>query len=195
MWYNISMKVIIGLGNISPDYNYSKTRHNIGFQLVDHLAEKYGVSFKENKKLRALIAEFVLNGEKIILVKPTTFYNLSGEAAKLILNYYKINPMKDMLVLQDDLSIDFGQIRVKDMGSAGGNNGIRSIISHYGTHFWRIKFGTKNELLERIPAADFVLSDFTGEEFILIKKIKPKITELIEDFINNKLENSSYKFQ
>ncbi len=189
------MKVIIGLGNISPDYNYSKTRHNIGFQLVDYLAEKYGVSFKENKKLRALIAEFVLNGEKIILVKPTTFYNLSGESAKLVLNYYKINPIKDMLVLQDDLSIDFGQVRVKDLSSAGGNNGIRSIISHYGTQFWRIKFGTKNNLLEKMPAADFVLSDFTGQEFILIKKMKPKITELIEDFINNKLENSSYRFQ
>ncbi len=187
------MKIIVGLGNIGSDYD--KTRHNTGFMIVDYIAKQYGGTFKENKKFRALISEIRINNEKIILVKPTTFYNLSGFAVRLIIDYYKIDYQQDLLIVHDDLATNFGSIRVRDLGSAGGNNGIRSIINQFGAKFWRIKLGINNTKRDLIPAADFVLSEFSQKEAKYLTKLIKQSTILIENFTKGKLENSSHKLK
>ncbi len=131
------MKVVIGLGN--PGKEYASTRHNIGFMAVDKMREKYGLD--EKVKFQALISEKVIKGEKIIFLKPQTFMNLSGNSVIEIINFYKLDPKEDIIVVYDDMDLPFGQLRVKDKGSSGGHNGIKSIISHIGDNFIRIKCG------------------------------------------------------
>ncbi len=187
------MKIIVGLGNIGSDYD--NTRHNTGFMMVDYLARQYGGRFEENKKFRSLIAQIRINNQKVILVKPTTFYNLSGFAVQLIVDYYKIDYKQDLLVIQDDLATDFGMIRVRQMGSAGGNNGIRSIINQFGAKFWRIKIGTNNAKSKLMPATDFVLSKFSQAEEKTLKQLIKHTSILIEDFTKDNLSNSSLRLK
>ena len=131
------MFLIAGLGN--PDKKYEKTRHNIGFDTVDALAEKYNISITE-KKHKALCGSGVIEGVKVILAKPQTYMNLSGESIAEIVNFYKLDPESEMLIIFDDISLAPGNIRVRKKGSAGGHNGIKSIISSVGTsNFMRIK--------------------------------------------------------
>lgn len=133
------MFLIAGLGN--PDKKYEKTRHNIGFDTVDALAEKYNISITE-KKHKALCGSGVIEGVKVILAKPQTYMNLSGESIAEIVNFYKLDPESEMLIIFDDISLAPGNIRVRKKGSAGGHNGIKSIISSVGTsNFMRIKVG------------------------------------------------------
>ena len=124
------MFLIAGLGN--PDKKYEKTRHNIGFDTVDALAEKYNISITE-KKHKALCGSGVIEGVKVILAKPQTYMNLSGESIAEIVNFYKLDPESEMLIIFDDISLAPGNIRVRKKGSAGGHNGIKSIISSVGT--------------------------------------------------------------
>ncbi len=124
------MYVIAGLGN--PDKKYEKTRHNVGFDVIDVLAKKYNVELTE-KKHRALFGSGYIAGKKVLLVKPQTYMNLSGESVAAILNFYKLDPENDLLVIFDDVSLAPGRIRVRAKGSAGGHNGIKSIIQHIGT--------------------------------------------------------------
>ena len=131
------MFLIAGLGN--PDKKYEKTRHNIGFDTVDALAEKYNISITE-KKHKALCGSGVIEGVKVILAKPQTYMNLSGESIAEIVNFYKLDPESEMLIIFDDISLAPGNIRVRKKGSAGGHNGIKSIISSVGTsNFMRLK--------------------------------------------------------
>lgn len=133
------MFVIAGLGN--PGEKYAKTRHNVGFDVIDVLADQYNIKVKD-KKCRALCGTGIIEGQKVLLAKPQTFMNLSGESISAILNFYKLDPKTQLLVIFDDISLAPGTLRVKRKGSAGGHNGIKNIIERCGTQeFMRIKVG------------------------------------------------------
>jgi PTH1 family peptidyl-tRNA hydrolase len=133
------MFVIAGLGN--PDRKYARTRHNIGFDVVDALADRYHISIHE-KKYKALCGTGVIEGQKVLLVKPQTYMNLSGESIVEAVNFYKLDPASELIVIFDDISLEPGNIRIRKKGSAGGHNGIKNIIAMLGTQdFMRIKVG------------------------------------------------------
>lgn len=139
------MKVIVGLGN--PGKKYENTRHNIGFAALDYIAEKEGISINTGKH-KALIGSGYMNGVKVLMVKPQTFMNLSGESLRPIMDFYKLDP-EDFIVIFDDIDLDVGRIRIRKKGSAGGHNGIKSIISHLGSmEFPRIKMLLNNLVYE-----------------------------------------------
>lgn len=154
------MKVIVGLGN--PGKKYDNSRHNVGFAALDYIAEKESITINMAKH-KALIGTGYIGGEKILLVKPQTFMNLSGESLRPIMDFYKLEP-EDFLVIFDDIDLDVGQLRIRRKGSAGGHNGIKSIVSHLGsTEFPRIKIGV-GEKPKGYDLADYVLSHFTKAE-------------------------------
>lgn len=154
------MKIIAGLGN--PTAQYEGTRHNIGFAVVDRLAEEYNISM-DMKKHKAICGKGVIEGEKVILVKPQTFMNLSGEAIREVLDYYKAD-IQDVLVIYDDICLDVGRLRIRTKGSAGGHNGVKNIIAHLGTEgFARIRVGVGDKP-RQTELVDYVLGRFTGEE-------------------------------
>ena len=154
------MYLIAGLGN--PTREYDKTRHNVGFSVIDVLADRYRIDVSE-KKHKALCGSGVIEGQKVLLVKPQTFMNLSGESLRAAADYYKIEP-QDMIVIYDDISLDPGQLRIRLKGSAGGHNGIKNIIAQLGTQeFPRIKVGVGAKP-PRMDLADYVLSRFSPEE-------------------------------
>ena len=155
------MYIIAGLGN--PTEQYAGTRHNVGFDVIDTLADKYNISV-EGRKNRAFIGKGIIEGQKVILVKPQTFMNLSGESIRGLVDYYKIDPETELLVIYDDISLDVGQLRIRKKGSAGGHNGIKNIISHLGTDvFPRIKVGV-GEKPKGYDLADYVLGHFSKED-------------------------------
>ena len=148
------MFVIAGLGN--PSLRYDGTRHNVGFDVVDMLAKKYRIRIKD-KKHKALCGNGVIEGQKVLLVKPQTFMNLSGESIGAVLNFYKLQPQTDLIVVYDDISLAPGRLRIRKKGSAGGHNGMKNIISHLGTQeFQRIKVGV-GEKPQDWDLADYVL--------------------------------------
>ena len=154
------MFLIVGLGN--PTKQYEKTRHNIGFDVMDALADKYNISISENKH-KALCGKGVIEGMKVVLAKPQTYMNLSGESIREAVDYYKIDP-EDIIVIYDDISLEPGQLRIRLKGSAGGHNGIKNIIAHLGTQeFPRIKVGVGAKP-PKMDLADYVLSRFGAEE-------------------------------
>lgn len=155
------MYVIAGLGN--PGSRYEKTRHNVGYQVVDRLALRYHIEFSQ-KKHKAVCGTGVIEGQKVLLVKPQTYMNLSGESVWEVMDYYKLDPEKELLVIYDDISLEPGKLRIRKKGSAGGHNGIKNIILHLGTQvFPRIKVGV-GEKPEGYDLADYVLGHFSGEE-------------------------------
>ncbi len=160
-----TMYLIVGLGN--PTKKYEKTRHNLGFDTIDYLADKYDIKVKE-KKSNALIGQGFIGTEKVILCKPQTFMNESGIAVRALSEYFKIDPVKEVIVLFDDISLEPGRIRVRLKGSAGGHNGIKSIIAHLGTDgFKRVKIGAGGKK-EGQDLADHVLSTFSKAERALV---------------------------
>lgn len=155
------MFVIAGLGN--PGKDYKNTRHNIGFDVIDVIAEKHNISVIE-KKHKAIIGKGAINGCKVILVKPQTYMNLSGESIREIVEYYKVDPTSELIIVSDDISLDVGNIRIRKKGSAGGHNGLKSIIGLLGTdQFMRVKMGV-GEKPKGYDLADYVLGHFTGDE-------------------------------
>ena len=133
------MFIIVGLGNPTPEYE--GTRHNVGFEVIDALARKYNIDV-DTKKHRAYIGKGMIEGQKVILAKPQTYMNLSGESVRSLLDYYKVDEEQELLVIYDDISLGVGQIRIRAKGSAGGHNGIKNIIAHLGGQaFPRIKVG------------------------------------------------------
>lgn len=155
------MFVIVGLGN--PTLQYEGTRHNVGFDVIDALSEKYNIPV-ETRKSRALIGKGMIEGHKVILVKPQTYMNLSGESVRGIVDYYKVDEEEELLVIYDDVSLGVGQLRIRKKGSAGGHNGIKNIISHLDTNvFLRIKIGV-GEKPKKYDLADYVLSRFSKAE-------------------------------
>ena len=160
------MFLIAGLGN--PDKKSEKTRHNIGFDTVDALAEKYNISITE-KKHKALCGSGVIEGVKVILAKPQTYMNLSGESIAEIVNFYKLDPESEMLIIFDDISLAPGNIRVRKKGSAGGHNGIKNIIAQLGTdEFARVKFGVGDKP-KGSDLVDHVLGRFGKDDEELAK--------------------------
>lgn len=160
------MFLIVGLGN--PEKKYDKTRHNIGFDTIDALADKYNISMNE-KKHKALCGTGVIDGVKVLLAKPQTYMNLSGDSVAEIVNFYKIDPEEEMIVIFDDISLAPGKIRVRKKGSAGGHNGIKSIIARTGTqNFMRIKVGV-GEKPAGWDLADHVLGHFSREDRALVE--------------------------
>lgn len=160
------MVIIVGLGN--PKREYENTRHNIGFMAIDALAEKYHISVMDCKH-KSLFGKGVINGTKVVLVKPLTYMNLSGEAVRAVIDYYKADAESELIVIYDDVSLDVGQLRIRKKGSAGGHNGIKNIIAHLGHDtFLRIKIGV-GEKPKGYDLADYVLGHFSKEELVLIK--------------------------
>ena len=154
-------KLIVGLGN--PGDKYFETKHNVGFMLVDQMAKSLNLTFSHDKIFQADIASTFLNGEKVYFVKPTTFMNESGKAVHALLTYYGLD-IEDLLVIYDDLDMEVGKIRLRAKGSAGGHNGIKSIISHLGTNvFPRIKVGV-GEKPSGYDLADYVLGHFSKDD-------------------------------
>ena len=178
------MKLIIGLGN--PEEKYTSTRHNVGFAALDQYAGAKGLSFQSKDKFKAAIAESSAAGEKVIFAKPSTYYNLVGESARAIADFYKIEP-EDILIVHDELALPFGVVRTRLSGSAAGNNGLKSIIEHIGHDTPRIRIGIHNDLATQIHDADFVLGKLTKDEAIALRgTILPKAIELIDGFIDGK---------
>ena len=155
------MYIIVGLGN--PERRYDGTRHNIGFSAVTALADIYGISM-DMKKHRAVCGKGVIDGQKVILAMPQTYMNLSGESVRELVDYYKIDPEEELIVIYDDINLAPGKLRIRPKGSAGGHNGIKNIIAHLGTQvFPRIRIGV-GEKPKGWDLADYVLSRFGAEE-------------------------------
>lgn len=160
------MIIIAGLGN--PGKEYVNTRHNVGFMAIDALASKYGIDVNE-KKHKAIIGKGTINGQKVILAKPQTFMNLSGESLRELVDYYKPEVETQVIVVYDDITLDVGGIRVRKKGSAGGHNGMKSIIAHLGTeNFQRVRVGI-GEKPARMDLADWVLSRFSKEDLTILE--------------------------
>ena len=154
------MKLFVGLGN--PGRKYADTRHNVGFMVIDELAKKWSVTMTEDKKFKGIIGSAHVNGEKIILLKPTTYMNLSGESVQAVMDFYDLQN-EDIIVIYDDLDMETGKIRGREKGSAGGHNGIKSMILHLaGEEFKRFKIGIDKSQYGK--TTDHVLGKFTTKE-------------------------------
>ena len=194
------MKIIVGLGN--PGLKYAETRHNAGFMFVDKLSAYPEITavgekleFHENKKFQALIAETSTKGEKIILVKPMTFMNLSGDSVRAILDYYK-SDIDNLIVVSDDIDIPVGYARFRQEGSSGGQKGLQNIVEMLGTdQFQRIRIGVANTKEEtegttnatsKYDAIDFVLSKFSKRDSVLIDSIISEVIEYIAPYLGGR---------
>ena len=155
------MYIIAGLGN--PDRQYQNTRHNVGFDVIDVIAEKYDIAMGERKH-KAIIGKGYIAGQKVVLVKPQTYMNLSGESIRDVIDFYKVDEKSELIVISDDVSLDVGRIRIRKKGSAGGHNGLKNIMKHLGhDEFIRMRMGV-GEKPSGYDLADYVLGHFTQKE-------------------------------
>ena len=200
------MKVILALGN--PGEKYAHTRHNAGFLVVDQLAAEQGAQFSNKPKLFADIAElnsFTVNSsasakppviiprEKILLVKPTTYYNEVGIAARALMDFYKLT-LDDLLIIHDDTALDFGKIRVRKGGRDAGSNGLKSLHAHIGSDFWHIRIGTDNLLRRQVSTDRFVMMNFNSDELTILKNWAiPTARTMIHDFLSDHISAISVK--
>ena len=185
------MFIIAGLGN--PTLQYRGTRHNVGFDVIDTLADKYNIAV-ETRKSRALIGKGIIAGQKVLLVKPQTYMNLSGESIGELVSYYKVDEEQELLVIYDDVSLDVGQLRIRRKGSAGGHNGIKDIIRHLGTDvFLRIKIGV-GEKPKGYDLADYVLGHFSREEREMMEEGYQKAAEAVEMILAGGLDEAMNVF-
>jgi PTH1 family peptidyl-tRNA hydrolase len=179
------MYIIVGLGN--PTNEYAGTRHNVGFDVIDAIADKYNIAVSERKS-RAFCGKGIIEGQKVILVKPQTYMNLSGESVRGFLDFYKVDPETELLVIYDDVSLDVGQLRIRKKGSAGGHNGIKNIIQHLGHQvFHRIKVGV-GEKPKEYDLADYVLGHFTKEEKEKMHEGYKRAIHAIELFLRDEVD-------
>ncbi len=186
------VKWIAGLGN--PGSKYEANRHNVGFMAVDRMAERWGLRWTANAKCRAFVAEGrAPNGESVVLLKPQTYMNLSGESVKAYMNYYKL-PLEDFIVIYDDMDTEVGQLRLRYKGSAGGHNGIKSIIQHVGTEeFKRVRIGISRPP-QGMEVVHYVLSDFTKAERPVIEEVLDHTTEAMEMALTESFDKVMAKF-
>ena len=176
------MYIIVGLGN--PKKEYDNTRHNIGFDVIDALAKANGIGMTE-KKHKAIIGKGIVGGQKILLVKPQTYMNLSGESVRELVDYYKIDETSELIVISDDISLGVGQLRIRKKGSAGGHNGLKNIILHLGHDvFQRVKMGV-GEKPKNYDLADYVLGHFSKEERKIMDDSVLDACRAIEMMIND----------
>lgn len=184
------MKLVAGLGNIGDKYCF--TRHNAGFMVVDKLALMKDLSFKEDRKLKCYITKYTHGFNDIMLIKPTTYMNLSGEAVQLVMNYYKID-VADLLVVYDDLSLELGKIRFRANGSDGGHNGIKSVIRSLSTqNIARLKIGIGPQ--PPIPSEAFVLQNFYKDQLELLKPVLKNSVNAIEYYFDNDMQQAQNQY-
>lgn len=200
------MKVILALGNPGDKYTY--TRHNAGFLVVDQLAAGQSAHFSNKPKFFADIAElnsFTVDSAastkshttipqgKILLVKPTTYYNEVGIAARAIMDFYKLT-LDDLLIIHDDTDLDFGKIRVRKGGRDAGSNGLKSLHAHIGSDFWHIRIGTDNLLRRQVSTDRFVMMNFNSDELTILKNWAiPTAQTMIHDFLSDHISAISVK--
>lgn len=181
------MYIIAGLGN--PGKKYEGTRHNIGWQVMDELADKHQIRIMESR-FKGLVGKGVIGGEKVLLLKPLTYMNLSGESIGEAVRFYKIDETSRLIVVSDDISLDVGQLRMRKKGSAGGHNGLKNIISHLGSEeFMRIRIGVGDK-----PAGsdlvDYVLGSFSKEEKKILDETKRNAVLAIETIISDGIDKA-----
>ena len=188
------MKLIIGLGN--PGAEYEGTRHNYGFVAVEYLADCFKAKWKNKSKLSAEISEMLIDDEKVLLVKPTTFYNLSGDAVRALCDYYDL-ANENILVIHDDMTLLIGTLRMRIGGEAAGNNGIKNLIDSVGEDFARLRIGSavgQNSHGCTLPdrsLRDFVLSKPTKSENETFKKLLPEIEKVVREFVRGNFTETS----
>jgi peptidyl-tRNA hydrolase, PTH1 family len=174
------MKLIVGLGN--PGKKYEATRHNVGFMVIDELAKKFQINMSEKSKFKGVIGQGNIK-DQVILLKPTTFMNLSGESVKLVKQFYNLKD-QDILIIYDDLDLVCGKVRLRQKGSAGGHNGIKSILSSISSeNFHRLKIGIDRDQV--IPVVDYVLGKFTKQQKEAIDQAIMQSLNIIEDWVNH----------
>ena len=185
------MYIIAGLGN--PTREYEKTRHNVGFDTIDVLADKLNTSVDE-KKFKGLYGRGIIAGEKVILLKPQTFMNLSGESIRPLADYYKVDPESELIVVSDDITLSPGGIRIRKKGSAGGHNGLKNIIGQLGTeNFKRIRIGV-GEKPKGYDLADYVLGHFKDDEKELLAESLDKAEKAAELFAQDEFAEAMNKY-
>lgn len=185
------MYIIVGLGN--PGKEYSNTRHNIGFDVIDALAKEANIDVLE-KKNKALVGKGIIDGQKCILAKPQTFMNLSGMSVSELVQYYKIDEKSELIVISDDISLDVGQIRVRKKGSAGGHNGLKNIIAQLGhEEFVRIKMGV-GEKPKGYDLADYVLGHFKAEERKIMDDAAKRAVEALHVIMTKGVDQAMNQF-
>ena len=184
--------LVVGLGN--PGSKYHETRHNVGFMAIDLMAKELGLTFSEEKTFKAEVASTFLNGEKVYFVKPTTFMNLSGLAVRALLAYYNI-PMEDFIVIYDDLDMEVGKLRFRQKGSAGGHNGIKSIIAETGTQeFDRIKIGIGRPQ-KGMTVVNHVLGKFSEDDYAMILLTLDKVETALHHYLKtNDFEDTMRRY-
>lgn len=184
------MYLIAGLGN--PGREYEMTRHNIGFHTIDYIADKYNVKIKK-LKFKALYGEGIIAGEKVYLIKPQTYMNLSGDSLAEFVNFFKV-PVKNLIVISDEISLDTGRIRVRAKGSAGGHNGLKSIIYRLNSEeFPRIRIGVGGKK-ENTDLKDHVLGRFPKTEISVMEQAIINAASAVEEIIKNGTEQAMNKF-
>jgi len=185
------MYLVVGLGN--PGREYEMTRHNIGFEVIDYIADKNNIKVKK-LKFKSLYEKTSLYGEDVILIKPQTYMNLSGESVRDFANFYKIKP-ENIIIISDDINLDQGRIRIRKGGSAGGHNGLKSIIYQLNSdQFIRIRVGVGKKKHENQDLADFVLSRFTKEQIPILEKAIINTEGAISEIINKNAESAMNKY-
>ncbi len=185
------MKIIAGLGN--PGAKYTFTHHNAGFLFIDYISQKYNIPV-DRLKFKALCGQGVIAGERVMLIKPQTFMNLSGEAVRAALDFYKLDS-SSLIVAYDDIAIPVGRMRIRPKGSDGGHNGIKSIIQMTGSDsFDRIRFGCGVERHEDFNTVDFVLSQFSGEEKKIIFDVFTHASDALELIVKGEIESAQSKY-
>lgn len=182
------MFLIVGLGN--PGMEYENTRHNIGFKVIDNIAKEYNIEINR-QKFKGICGEGFINGKKVMLLKPSTYMNLSGESVREVVDFYNLEN-DDILVIYDDISLEAGKLRIREKGSAGGHNGIKSIIAHLGSDvFARIKVGIGQPNVDLVK---FVLGKFTKEEMITLNESIEASTKATEEIINSGVKTAMNQF-
>lgn len=185
------MYIIAGLGN--PKTEYKNTRHNVGFDVIDVLSDKYQIPM-DMKKHRAICGKGMIEGEKVILAEPQTFMNLSGLSILELVNYYKIDPASELIVVYDDIDLEPGQIRIRKQGSAGGHNGMKSVIGGLNTQdFIRIRMGVGDKP-KQYDLADYVLGHFTKEERKVVDEAVIRATEAIHMILTDGVDQAMNRF-
>ncbi len=185
------MYIIVGLGN--PTKEYEGTRHNVGFDVIDTLASEYNITV-EGREKRAYVGKGIIAGQKVLLVKPQTYMNLSGESVRGLTDYYKVDEEAELIIIYDDVSLDVGQLRIRKKGSAGGHNGIKSIISHLGHNvFLRIKVGV-GEKPKHYDLADYVLGHFSKEDKVVMQDGYKKAAKAIEMILLGDVDGAMNEF-
>lgn len=185
------MFIIAGLGN--PTKQYEGTRHNAGFEVIDRISEKYNIDV-DVKKHRALIGKGIIQGQKVILAKPQTYMNLSGESIRSLLDYYKVDEENELIVIYDDISLDVGQLRIRAKGSAGGHNGMKNIIAHLGSQvFPRIKVGV-GEKPAKYDLADYVLGHFSKGEAKLMDEGYDHAVHAVELIVSGQINEAMNEY-